>query len=90
LTTEEALQELKASIVGQGFQCHPETYKEAISALEKQIPKRLTSRQKNRTRVSGKCPTCGRNFSLESIIYYRQNTKHCPNCGQAIDWSEES
>jgi len=40
MTNEKALQELKASIVGQGFQCHPETYQKAIEALEKQIPKK--------------------------------------------------
>ena len=39
ISNEKALQELKSSVVGQGFQCHPETYQKAITALEKQIPK---------------------------------------------------
>ena len=30
------------------------------------------------------CPNCGKHYEVDYDGY-----KHCPNCGQAIDWSEE-
>ena len=38
MTTQEKLIELKESTKRCGFQCHLETYTEAIEALKKQIP----------------------------------------------------
>ena len=82
MTTEEALQELKESIVGQGFQCHPETYQMAIAALEKQIAKRpKSSAITNDIRIVGYCPNC------DSFI--DKYMPCCNNCGQKLDWSEE-
>ena len=49
----------------------------AISALEKQIPKKLKD--------DGwlYCPICGRDVLLDRFDY-------CPDCGQALDWSEDN
>lgn len=49
----------------------------AISALEKQIPKKLD--------LDGGvyCPCCLHEFKANY-----NTTSYCPNCGQAIDWSD--
>ena len=48
----------------------------AISALEKQIPKKLKD--------DGwlYCPICGRDVLMDRFNY-------CPDCGQALDWSDD-
>lgn len=76
MTPQEALTELKASIEGCGFQCHMETYKMAISALEKNIPKKPADYD-GKIKV-GFCPEC------EAVI----SSDFCDNCGQALDWSD--
>ena len=50
-------------------------YKLIIEALEKQIPKKLKD--------DGwlYCPICGRDVLMDRFDY-------CPDCGQALDWSE--
>ena len=60
----------------------------AVSALEKQIPKKPT--YDGYVFVSGGtfvrdewiCPNCGSRYELEYGDY-----EYCPNCGQTIDWS---
>lgn len=49
----------------------------AVEALEKQIPKKLKD--------DGwlYCPICGRDVLLDRFDY-------CPDCGQALDWSENN
>ena len=70
----------------------------AISALEKQIPKKPKRIDKNAT-FDGNwkkvCPTCGRvlvkRITTPEGSYPRiyNHTPHCI-CGQAIDWEEEA
>ena len=48
----------------------------AIQALEKQIPKKPIDRC-----MYKECPICG-NVEIEFC-------KHCPDCGQKLDWSDE-
>lgn len=80
MTPQEALTELKASIEGCGFQCHMETYKMAISALEKNIPKKPLKAHGGAYR----CPNCQmKHFNPDWI-----GTKCC-DCGQALDWSDD-
>ena len=61
----------------------------AVSALEKQIPKKPEDLRPIKNAAgyifsrSGKCPCCG------EIIDYYYNSWVCDFCGQAIDWSEE-
>ena len=59
---------------------YEEVYDMAISALEKQIPKkaRITTSTK-------RCATCGRQLSGIGNIHPRRN--YCQGCGQAIDWT---
>ena len=56
-----------------------EVFELAISALEKQIPKKVTK---------SACPSCNR------IFLFRHSEKrkgdYCDNCGQALDWSENN
>lgn len=61
----------------------------SLSAIEKQIPKKpliLPIAFKSTENViirSVMCSDCKGTFMLDTQI------KHCPFCGQAIDWSEE-
>ena len=49
----------------------------AISALEKQIPKKPTPYKG----YEGQCVGCG-------AVFLDRSTKYCGNCGQALDWSD--
>lgn len=55
----------------------------AIEALEKQIPNKPIENPTDDTCLcyENYCPSC------ENLLVARY--KHCPNCGQAIDWSVE-
>lgn len=53
----------------------------AIEALEKQIPKKPVATEHF---FRGCCPCCE-----EYIVTEYSFPKHCENCGQALDWSEE-
>lgn len=55
----------------------------AIKALEKQIPKKPVT-EKDKVIfgiVCGRCPEC------DGAVYSTTNL-YCPNCGQALDWSD--
>lgn len=62
----------------------------AIKALEKQIPKILAYEgdgydpEGNIIFDEWLCPCCGTRYEVDYDEY-----DFCPNCGQAIDWSEE-
>lgn len=73
---------------------NPDFVQMAISALEKQIPKKPTKNGgleedikignaifKKETSVLPKCPDCGG--------WLRPMQKYCSDCGKAIDWSDE-
>lgn len=80
----QALQELKASIEGCGFQCHPETYERAIKALEKQIPKHPIGLVKTSDDGYYHCPCClGKIREINQKYVY--NPPRC-KCGQALEW----
>lgn len=59
---------------------------DAISkAVEKLIPKKIERRDNHSF-----CPNC--NFCLGNIevrLRYHTAQKFCPDCGQALDWSDE-
>lgn len=52
----------------------------AIAALEKQIPKKVRTEHHPKYGRATFCPNCNR-MDVESWFY-------CPDCGQAIDWTE--
>ena len=57
--------------------CESDDMHNAIVALEKQIPKKVTK---------SACPSCNR------VFLFRHSEKrkgdYCDNCGQALDWSD--
>lgn len=64
----------------------------AISALEKQIPKKPNSSEiwlagifSEYSETEYSCPKC--DCGLRKNDKYKDN--YCPDCGQAIDWSDE-
>ena len=85
MTIEEAIDELKR-IRHHGTERLIKALEVAISALEKQLPKKLKIEiHENRVKSEQEvpcCPSCSKN--LEELI----GNLFCPNCGQAIDWSE--
>ena len=66
--------------------CTTEEMKIAISALEKQIPKKPID---NRYPWAI-CPNCGGSVNLKNIQEHIHNEEasHCEHCGQALDWSD--
>ncbi len=65
-----------------------EAFRMAIGALKKQVPERPVSVTKeypngDRGWHGCCCPGC------ETPIECGETPKHCPECGQAIDWSDE-
>lgn len=74
-----------------------ETVEEAcrigMRAIEKQIPKKTIARIENHS-LQGYpcestlyyCPCCNIKFNGEMIVVKKLKMKHCPNCGQALDW----
>lgn len=60
----------------------------AISALEKQIPKKCVT---NEGRTAYRCPLCGKWFigSVDDMIYCGVEPNFCFLCGQAWDWGKE-
>lgn len=55
----------------------------AISAIEKQIPKKPFKEVivKKNTRMV--CPVC-----FVNLHYLVEQQNYCPDCGQALDWSD--
>lgn len=72
----EAIECLKSNKPTSGYVMLQESIDIAIKALEKQIPKKPIDRC-----MYKECPTCG-NVEIEFC-------KHCPDCGQQLDWSDE-
>ena len=61
----------------------------AINALEKQIPKKPI----NYDKYYYKCPYCEQDLSVDDdslYIYEDTMPNYCTNCGQRLDWSDES
>lgn len=59
----------------------------AVKALEKQIPKKPKYKPKKEGLITTnyKCPSCGcRRLGHTKEIAY------CPDCGQALDWSDSN
>lgn len=59
----------------------------AISAIQKQTPKRVELYKHNGDFKweNYPCPCCGEMLGLKVNKRY---VKFCPNCGQALDWSD--
>lgn len=63
----------------------------AQEALEKQIPRKLSYEGDGYDDNGGLiydtayCPNCQKEFE----VYYDEHANFCPNCGQALNWSDE-
>lgn len=88
----EALQAMKfykEKLYNGIFKDKIEAFDVAISALEKQIPKKVElegdgyDENGNLIYDTGYCPNCRHIFEVDYDA-----TKHCPECGQALDWSD--
>lgn len=87
------LGEIKARAIENGIKTEYLLNEKAIiSALEKQIPKKLiTETEDDREFIDYLCPSCKvtlqqkyKQSKISTIYKY----KHCPDCGQALDWSD--
>lgn len=85
---EELIQDRKSFICGGDDEIYKkdiEALKTAISALEKQIPKKPIRIPADRSFYFyydiGYCPVCG-------VYVHVTNGAHCAQCGQRIDWSK--
>ena len=103
--TEKAIYQLTDLIKDRESFCHRDDFddmflqdieacKAGIQALEKQMPKKV---KREFITVNGcitcfetdVCPACGNDFYIEDLgqtMYY----SFCPDCGQALDWSDEN
>ena len=59
-----------------------EICKTAKSAIEKQIPKKVSNITQEYNGNYGECPNCKR------VVCDFEDYQYCRSCGQAIDWSD--
>lgn len=91
MTAENAIQTIEAAKAEVEWNypfAYAAAFEVAIEALEKQIPKRAIS-----TYIGNyKCPTCENYIDItddDLYVYEIVPPEYCPNCGQALDWSEK-
>ena len=90
MTNEEAISTIKIAMAEVEWYYpmkYAEAFEVAISALEKQIPKKCETRE---NRNAYRCPLCGEWFigSVDDMIYRGAEPNFCFLCGQALDWSD--
>ncbi len=76
---QEAVQKIRDMYIDTNESEKCKALKTAISALEKQIPKKVVDDTE-----FGMCPYCHNEFNSELMNEY--NVKYCLHCGQALDW----
>ena len=90
ITVQRAIQVMKKFTGSDVNELVDRAHKKAIEELEKRVPKKPTLEGDGYAPDGSLvldewiCPRC--NFRYE-IDYEEHN--YCPNCGQAIDWSDE-
>lgn len=62
------------------YRAQIQTFENAISALEKQIPKKV---EEWLPFFKAKCPSCNGHIEAHASNLY------CCRCGQALDWSDD-
>lgn len=53
----------------------------------RELIERATPTKLRKTNFTRRCPSCNRQMS--NLKNAHPNIKFCPNCGQALDWSED-
>lgn len=82
---KEAIKTIKSNYPTSGYYMLCEALDMAISALEKQIPKkpnRIVDGHGIRYTDSYRCQNCGKGFSGTGIAEF------CYHCGQKLDWGD--
>lgn len=89
MSDEEAKRKLLCCVEWEYSNDYAVAVEVAVNALEKQIPKKVTF--SGDAYVDGElyydtasCPACDCVFEDETEFGFN----HCPNCGQALDWSD--
>ena len=77
-TSIEEERNLRKELYGKRIQA----FENAISALEKQIPKKVEIYDDD---CRADCPVCGREFENNVNDW---GCQHCQDCGQALDWGD--
>lgn len=101
MTTEKAIYQLTDLIKDRESFCHRDDFddmflqdiealKIGISALEKQVPKKVIYESAKNGKIYAFywacCPNCGNDICDEDNV----ELKFCTDCGQALDWSDEN
>lgn len=88
-TTKEAIAEIKYYCGFHGKEATIKAIEEACllacDALEKQVPKKPKSAYDFRAK-DNVCENCETEKACRILFPWE---KHCPDCGQAIDWTKE-
>lgn len=73
----------------QGKTVFGEALRMALTAIDRQIPKKIVLKYMNLGRSKCYCcPTCDNFFGYQYDKPIEEfYTKHCPECGQALDWT---
>ena len=96
MTLEETVEYFRDMVEGCGalelcpcFKDDMEMTKIALSALEKQIPKRVKKTDIGSEIEAFYCPCCGKYYGnkIKHNYYLFGIPQHC-DCGQALDWRE--
>lgn len=85
MTPNEAIETIKIAISDVEWNYpldYAAAFEVAIEALEKQIPYKLEPIASVKAHV----PVCGKCGGIMDLM--QGNLNYCPNCGQALDWSE--
>ena len=92
MTPQETIETIKIAIAEVEWNYPMEyavAFENAISALEKQIPKK-PYKVKEHKQSDYYCSVCKRYLGDEMELKYAcLQPKYCEHCGQALDWSEE-
>lgn len=86
MTNEEALAHFKNHEYMTDFSWQDEMSEVAISAIEKQAPKK--PRLRKGCNWSYRCPNCGKLlFWTDEPKDHGEKNNYCSDCGQKIDWN---
>lgn len=88
MTYEEALHEISVMAHEEtkddiSMRISKDCYHNLVIALEKQMPHKLSPKSSEGWKIF----VCGKCEGYMDLL--QGNLDYCPNCGQAIDWSDE-
>lgn len=101
MTTEKAIEQLNSLMNDRENHVHRDDFDEVflqdieackmgIQALEKQVPKKVIWKNKRNGKIYifswALCPNCG----SDTCDVHNEKFRFCPDCGQALDWSDEN